>query len=74
MVVIPTIVSSTDKIKEMFDTLESFYLVNKTDNLYFTLLGDVKANTEKIAPYDDEITKYGKELAQKLYLSKTYME
>ena len=66
MVVIPTIVSSTDKIKEMFDTLESFYLVNKTDNLYFTLLGDVKAHNEKVADYDDEISKFGKEYAEML--------
>ena len=66
MVVIPTIVSSVTKIKEMFDTLESFYLVNKTDNLYFTLLGDVKANSEKIADYDDLISKYGMEYATKL--------
>ena len=34
MVVIPTIVANTAKIKEMFDILESFYLVNKTENLY----------------------------------------
>ena len=66
MVVIPTIVSNVEKIKEMFDTLESFYLVNKTDNLYFTLLGDVKAHTEKVADYDEEISRYGREYVQRL--------
>ena len=66
MVVIPTIVSNKAKIKEMFDTLESFYLVNKTDNLYFTLLGDIKAHTEKVADYDEEISRYGQEYAEKL--------
>ncbi len=66
MVVIPTIVSNTKKIKEMFDTLESFYLVNKTDNLYFTLLGDVKASDKKEEDYDEEIMKYGVEYAEKL--------
>ncbi len=66
MVVIPTIVSNKKKIKEMFDILESFYLVNKTDNLYFTLLGDVKASDKKVESYDKEISEYGLEYANKL--------
>ena len=66
MVVIPTIVANKAKIKEMFDTLESFYLVNKTDNLYFTLLGDVKAGQEQVMPFDEEVSSYGQEYAEKL--------
>ena len=66
MVVIPTIVSNKEKIKEMFETLEYFYLVNKTNNLYFTLLGDVKASDREVTDYDEEISNYGKECAEKL--------
>ena len=66
MVVIPTIVANKDKIKEMFDTLELFYLINKSDNLYFTLLGDVKAANEEAMPWDEEVSEYGKEYAEKL--------
>ena len=66
MVVIPTIVSNKQKIKDMFDTLETFYLINKTDNLYFTLLGDVKASNNKICDYDQEVSEYGEEYAKKL--------
>ena len=66
MVVIPTIVANKEKIKEMFDTLELFYLINKSDNLFFTLLGDVKAASEEIMPWDEEVTNYGKEYAAKL--------
>ena len=66
MVVIPTIIGNTTKIKEMFDTLESFYLVNKTDNLYFTLLGDVKAADTKDTEYDEELTTFGIEYAKSL--------
>ncbi len=66
MVVIPTIISNTEKIKQMFETLESFYLVNKTDNLYFTLLGDVKAGDEKETDYDARISEYGKQYAEEL--------
>ena len=66
MVVIPTIVSDTKKVKEMFDTLELFYLINKSDNLYFTLLGDVKTSDKEVEDYDKEIAAYGVEYASKL--------
>ena len=66
MVVIPTIVSNKDKIKEMFDTLETFYIINKSNNLYFTLLGDIKASSKEVEDYDEELTSYGKEYAEKL--------
>ena len=66
MVVIPTIISSKEKIKEMFDTLETFYIINKTNNLYFTLLGDVKGSNTEICDFDDEISKYGQEYVEKL--------
>lgn len=66
MVVIPTIISDTKKVKEMFDVLETFYLINKSDNLYFTLLGDAKASDKKDEKCDKEISLYGEELANSL--------
>ena len=66
MVVIPTIVGSKEKIKEMFDILETFYIINKTNNLYFTLLGDVKAADSEVCDYDEELSNYGREFAEKL--------
>ena len=66
MVVIPTIVANEEKIKEMFDTLETFYLINKSDNLYFTLLGDVKASDKEITDYDEVVSEYGVRYAEKL--------
>ncbi len=59
MVVIPTIVSSKEKIKKMFDVLETFYLINRTDNLYFTLLGDVQSSDQEYCSFDQEICDYG---------------
>ncbi len=70
MVVIPTIISSKEKIKSMFDTLETYYLINKSDNLYFTLLGDVKSSDKQIEEYDKELSTYGKNYA--LELNKKY--
>ena len=66
MVVIPTIIGSTEKIKNMFDTLETFYLMNRTDNLYFTLLGDVTASDQEVIELDSELSKFGCEYAAKL--------
>ena len=66
MVVIPTIVANRDKIKEMFDTLETFYIINKSSNLYFTLLGDVKAADKEVCDWDEDVAKYGEEYANKL--------
>ena len=66
MVVIPTIVSTKEKVKHMFDVLESFYLINKTENLYFSLLGDAKQGDQKEYDFDKEISEYGKEYAEKL--------
>ncbi len=50
----------------MFDTLETYYLVNRTNNLYFTLLGDVKAEQKAVMPYDKEVSEYGVMYAKKL--------
>ena len=66
MVVIPTIIGSKEKIKNMFDTLETFYLMNKTDNLYFTLLGDVTASNQEVLDIDQELSEYGVSYAEKL--------
>ena len=38
MVVIPTIVKNKEKVQELMRKLEVFYLANKSENLYFTLL------------------------------------
>ena len=66
IVVIPTIVADENKIKRMFDVLETFYIINKTDNLYFTLLGDAKAADKEVMPFDEIVSKYGREYAEKL--------
>ena len=39
-VVVPTIIDSENKIKELFRKLEVYYLANKSKNIYFALLGD----------------------------------
>ncbi len=84
MTVIVTILDNVQKVGKMFDKLESFYLANKSDNLYFTLLGDCKASQNETEAYDEDVLralkdrseilnrKYGKEIFYYAYRKRTY--
>ena len=66
MVVIPTILNSKEKVTELMNKLEVYYLANKSENIYFCLLGDVSQSKKKIEDFDEEVSKKGLELAKKL--------
>lgn len=66
MVVIPTIIKDLKKIDKMFELLEKYYLANKSDNLYFSLLGDCSESNSLEIGIDGEIAQYGIEVANKL--------
>lgn len=65
-VVIPTIINSKEKVKELFKKLEVYYLANKSENIYFALLGDCTSSKNKEEKIDEEIVKVGLEEAEKL--------
>ena len=60
MVVIPTIVKSKEKVQELMGKLEVFYLANKSENLYFCLLGDCSESENKEEEFDKEVIEEGK--------------
>ena len=66
MVVIPTILKDPDKVNQMFDNLELYYLSNRAQNLYFCLLGDVTSESTAKTKMDDKILNAGLERARKL--------
>ncbi len=66
MVVIPTILDNPKKVEELIKKLEVFYLANKSDNLYFTLLGDCSESSKREEDIDAEVIKTGEELTEKL--------
>ena len=86
MVVIPTIVDSKEKVEEMFRKLEVYFLANKSDNLYFTLLGDCNPSKIERRTQDKEIAitgiklvnelnkKYNKEIFNFLYRKRKWNE
>ena len=59
MVIIPTIIKNKEKVKELFSKLEVYYIANKSENLYFTLLGDCSSSKTENEPFDDEIIEAG---------------
>ena len=59
MIVVPTIINGKEKVKELFKKLEVYYLANKEQNLYFTLLGDCTASKNEHEPFDQEIIDEG---------------
>lgn len=65
-VVIPTIINKTEKLEEMFKKLETYYIANKSDNIYFALLADATSSDKKQEKYDEEISKKGIEIAKEL--------
>ncbi len=59
MIVIPTIIESKEKVKELADKLEVYYLANKSENIYCTILGDCTSSTKEHEEIDEEIKNTG---------------
>ena len=66
MVVIPTIINSREKVKELYKKIEVYYLANKDENIYFTLLGDCTSSKNKEEKIDNEIIEEGINQAEQL--------
>ena len=70
IVVIPTIIKTRKKVKELIKKLEVFYLANKSENLYFALLGDCSQSKNLEEEFDKEIIEEG--LKQTKILNEKY--
>ncbi len=66
MVVIPTILKNKQKVEEFMHKLEVYYIANKSENLYFTLLGDCSESSMKEEKWDNEVIETGMQLVEKL--------
>ena len=58
-VVIPTILKSKDKVIDLMQKLEVYYLANKSENIYFGLLGDCSSGKKIEEPFDKEVIEEG---------------
>ena len=65
-VIIPTIIKKSQKVEEIMHKLEVYYLANKSENLYFALLGDTSSSSKRTEKEDEAIIKKGIELVDNL--------
>lgn len=65
-VVIPTIIKTKEKVQELFRKMETFYLANKSDNLYFAVLGDCSEGNKQEEEFDKEVIDEGIKQVEKL--------
>ena len=66
VVVIPAIINSKEKVKELMKKLEVTYCGNKDKNLYFALLSDFCDCEHEVGEKDAEIIKCGIQCARRL--------
>ncbi|KOA20799.1 N,N'-diacetylchitobiose phosphorylase [Clostridium homopropionicum DSM 5847] len=66
VVVIPTIVNNVDKVHELINNMEVYYLANADRDLYFALLSDFKDSNEKENDEDKYIVENALEDIRKL--------
>jgi cyclic beta-1,2-glucan synthetase len=55
MVVVPTLLTSVERVKELIGELEVYFLANRDKNLFFALLGDFSDAPSQIMPSDEDI-------------------
>jgi cyclic beta-1,2-glucan synthetase len=65
-VVVPTLIESIEKAKKLIINLETYYLGNKNENLYFAILGDFKDSDREIETEDELISRFCIDEIQKL--------
>ena len=63
-VVIPTILKSKEKVNELIEKLEVYYLANKSENIYFALLGDCSSGKNKEENFDKDVIESGKKAVE----------
>ena len=69
-VVIPTIIKNGKRVEELMHKLEIYYIANKSDNIYFALLGDCSTSSNEEEGFDEEVINTGKKMVD--ILNKKY--
>ena len=65
-IVIPTILKTKEQVKKLMEKLEVYYIANKSENLYFVLLGDCSSSQKEIEDFDEEVIQAGVSEVRKL--------
>lgn len=65
-VVMPTIISSIEKLDQLIKKMEVTYLANRSDNMYYVLLGDCVSSDKQVIDMDKKIIVYAKQKLDEL--------
>ncbi len=65
-VVMPTVISSLDKLDKMIEKMEVTYLANTSKNIYYMLLGDCVSADSPTIKMDKDIVEYAKKKLDEL--------
>ncbi|MBM7581618.1 cellobiose phosphorylase [Caldicoprobacter guelmensis] len=66
LVIIPALLSSEKRVKELVEQMEVFYLANHEKNLHFALVGDFKDSSNQTEPQDEKIVEAAKKAIEEL--------
>ncbi|MDP4182165.1 MAG: glucoamylase family protein, partial [Bacillota bacterium] len=66
LVVIPALLPDEKRVNDLLNNLETHYLANKDNNLYFALAGDFKDSPDEKSPLDQKILEAGLNGVRKL--------
>lgn len=66
LIAMPTIINSVEKLEKMIKKMEITYLSNRSENMYYMLVGDCLSSDKKNIDIDNKIVEKGKELILKL--------
>ena len=66
MIAMPTVINSTEKLDKMIRKMEITYLANRSNNMYYMLLGDCTSSDKEYIDLDQKVVKYGKKLIDEL--------
>jgi len=66
IIAMPTVINSTAKLDKMIKKMETTYLANRSQNMYYMLLGDCTSTDKEYIDLDEKVVKYGKKLIDDL--------
>lgn len=66
LIAMPTVINSVEKIDKMVKKMEITYLANRSQNMYYMLLGDCVSKPEKVVDMDAKIVAYGNKKIEEL--------
>lgn len=66
LVVITSLLFGSNKDKKLFDSIERFYLINRDENVFFGILGDLPDSKKKFTNSDKDTVNYAIEQTEQL--------